>query len=381
MTDDKTVLIGAGQASARCAIELRRLGYEGRITMLGIESVPPYQRPELSKSFLSRPVAPVELNVLSAEQAKELDIDLQLDVEATKVDMQARQVIAADNPVPFDKLVFACGGFARPYSNAMSLRTIDDASKLFAAVKREKHLTVVGGGWLGLEVAATARSHGLDVTLFEQQQRLGARALPVDMSEMLLDHHRGIGVNVQLGCDQNAIADAVANSSGAVCACIGIEPNDALAKGAGIDTDRGILVNDRQMTSAPNVFAIGDCAREQGKPSLENWAYANISAERAAYAIADIPPAVDPDLWLWSKQGDLLLQMRGDCRDTDSCIVRRHADSSAHFYLNKDHTLAGCIVLNDPALFGQTRSLYRANRKVDRTALADIRAPLNKATI
>lgn len=378
MTDDKTVLIGAGQASARCAIELRRLGYEGSITMLGIESVLPYQRPELSKSFLSRPVAPVELNVLSDEQAAEFDIDLQLNVEATEVNIDKRQVMAAGRTVPFDKLVFACGGFARPYRNALSLRTIDDAKKLFAAVKREKHLTVVGGGWLGLEVAATARSHGLEVTLFEQQQKLGARALPADMSELLLDYHRGIGVNVQLGSDQDAIADAVANSGGAVCTCIGIEPNDAIANAAGIDTDRGILVNDRQMTSVPNVFAIGDCAREQGKPSLENWAYANVSAERAAYAIADIPPAVEPDLWLWSKQGDLLLQMRGDCKDASSCIVRKLSDSSAHFYLNDDDTLAGCIVLNNPALFGQTRSLYRSGRNVDRTALADTRAPLNR---
>lgn len=376
MNDDKTVLIGAGQASARCAIELRRLGYNGSITMLGAESVPPYQRPELSKSCLSRPVSPLELNVLSAKQAAELNIDLQLDTPVTRVDTDQRTVHVGDQQLAFDKLVFACGGSPRRYENALSLRTIADAEKLYAAVKKEKQITVIGGGWLGLEVAATARSHGLGVTLYEQQDRLGARALPSDMSALLLDHHRSIGVDVKLN-SQPESADAL-QASGLVCACIGIEPNDAIAAEAGIDVDRGIVVNDRQMTSVPNIFAIGDCAREAGKPALENWAYANVSAERAAYAIADIPPAVEPDLWLWSRQGDLLLQMRGDCREAATCIVRNMADSTAHFYLTAEDTLQGCIVINNPSFFGQTRSLYRSQRKADHSALADARAPVNK---
>lgn len=372
-------MIGAGQAAARCAIELRRLGYSGTITMLGKESVPPYQRPELSKSFLARPVSPLELNVLSTEQAQELDIDLKLGVEVTQVDTDNRVVHTDGQTLTFDKLVFANGGYARRYDNALSLRTITDAEKLYTAVKREKNLSVIGGGWLGLEVAATARSHGLNVILHEQQERLGARALPADMSALLLDYHRSIGVDVRLESEPDSIADL--QTSGIVCACIGIEPNDNLARQAGIDVDRGIIVNERQMTSSPNVFAIGDCARESGKPAMENWAYANVSAERAAYAIADIPPAVEPDLWLWSRQGDLLLQMRGNCQNADTCIVRKKDDTVAHFYLTAENTLKGCIVLNNPALFGQTRSLYRASRKIDQSALSDVRVPLNKVAL
>jgi len=165
------------------------------------------------------------------------------------------------------------------------------------------------------------------------------------------------------------------NCSDPVCACIGIEPNDELAREAGLETDRGIIVNDRQMTSEPNVFAIGDCARTSGQAAMENWAYANVSAERVAYAICDIAVPVSPDLWLWSKQGELLLQMRGDYRDAQECIVRKNGDSVCYFYLTNDR-LVCCIAINDPAQFGQSRILYRSNKELDKNALADHRTLL-----
>ena len=372
MNTDKTVVIGAGQAAAKCALQLRQLGYDGTITLIGDESTPPYQRPELSKAYLARSVDADEVIMLNQSMATQLDIELRLDTVASEVDVFNRVVNLPGENISFDKLVFASGGCARKIPNALSLRTIGDAEQLYSTLKTAKQLSIVGGGWLGLEVAATARSHGLDVRLYEQQDRLCARSIPAEISELLLDHHTGIGVEVNLGSQLEQ------NTSDIVCACIGIEPNDELAREAGLEVDRGILVNDRQMTSEPNIFAIGDCARHADHAAMENWAYANVSAERAAYAICDIAVPVTPDLWLWSKQGDLLLQMRGDFRDAQECIVRSTRDGICYFYL-KDHRLACCVAINDPAEFGQSRVIYRSGKKLDKIALADRRVLLRSA--
>lgn len=372
MAKDTTVIIGGGQAAARCSVELRRLGYSGRVVLYGAEPVHPYQRPELSKSYLARPASAAELNVLSQDQAESLDIELVLGTEVTGVDARERVVYVNGQREKFDKLVFACGGNVRKYENALSLRTQKDAEILYTALTTEKKLTVIGGGWLGLEVAATARAHGLHVTLHEQQDRLGARSLPVEISKLLLQHQRDIGVDVRL----NSSSVKAGEMEGVVCACVGITPNDALASAAGIECERGIVVNQRQMTSEPNIFAIGDCARESGLPAMENWAYANVSAERAAYAVCDIALPIASDLWMWSKQGDLLLQMRGNCLDAEQCVARRKGESAAYFYLS-DSRLQGCIAINDPALFGQSRKLHRANHQLDIEALLDDRVPLS----
>lgn len=369
MNIDKTVVIGAGQAAAKCALQLRHLGYEGTITLIGDESTPPYQRPELSKAYLARAVDADEVIMLTPSMASQLDIELRLGVVVNEVDVSNRVVSLQGEKIHFDKLVFASGGRARKIDGALNLRTIGDAEKLYSTLKSEKQLSIVGGGWLGLEVAATARSHGLDVQLYEQHDRLCARSIPAEISELLIDYHRGIGVEVHLGSQLEQ------STSDVVCACIGIEPNDDLAREAGVEVDRGILVNNRQMTSAPNIFAIGDCARHTDHAAMENWAYANVSAERAAYAICDIAVPVSPDFWLWSKQGDLLLQMRGDYRDAQECVVRKTRDGVCYFYLREDR-LVCCITINDPAEFGQSRILYRSNKKLDKSALADRRVLL-----
>ena len=374
MNTDETVVIGAGQAAAKCALQLRQLGYDGKITLIGDESTPPYQRPELSKAYLARSVASDEVIMLPPAMASELGIQLRLETSVSEVDISNRVVNAQGEKISFDKLVFASGGRARKRDGALNLRTIADAELLYSTLKTEQRLSIVGGGWLGLEVAATARSHGLDVHLYEQQDRLCARSIPAEISELLLEHHRGIGVNVHFG------SELPQDTSDTVCACIGIEPNDQLARDAGIEVNRGILVNDRQMTSAPNVFAIGDCARHTDYAAMENWAYANVSAERAAYAICDIAVPVSPDFWLWSKQGDLLLQMRGDYRDAQECVVRKNGDSVCYFYLTDDR-LDCCIAINDPALFGQSRILHRSGKKLDKTALVDNRVLLKSVTL
>ena len=306
--------------------------------------------------------------------ASELGIQLRLETSVSEVDISNRVVNAQGEKISFDKLVFASGGRARKRDGALNLRTIADAELLYSTLKTQQRLSIVGGGWLGLEVAATARSHGLDVHLYEQQDRLCARSIPAEISELLLEHHRGIGVNVHFG------SELPQDTSDTVCACIGIEPNDQLARDAGIEVNRGILVNDRQMTSAPNVFAIGDCARHTDYTAMENWAYANVSAERAAYAICDIAVPVSPDFWLWSKQGDLLLQMRGDYRDAEECVVRKNSDSVCYFYLTDDR-LDCCIAINDPALFGQSRILHRSGKKLDKIALVDNRVLLKSVAL
>ena len=374
MNADKTVVIGAGQAAAKCALQLRQLGYDGQITLIGNESTPPYQRPELSKSYLARPMAADEVTMLTPSMASEYGIELKLETSIDSVDLSRRIVNFQSESLSFHKLVFACGGRARERAGALSLRTISDADRLYSNLKSEKNLSIVGGGWLGLEVAATARSHGLDVNLYEQHKHLCARSLPVEISELLLDYHQSIGVKVHL---ESQLEE---QTSDVVCACIGIEPNDQLARDAGIEVDRGILVNERQMTSAPNVFAIGDCARTKGQAAMENWAYANVSAERVAYSICDIAVPVSPDLWLWSKQGELLLQMRGDYRDAQECIVRKKDNRLCYFYL-KDNRLVCCIAINDPAQFGQSRILYRSKKELDKNALADSRVLLRSATL
>lgn len=365
LNTDKTVVIGGGQAAAKCVLELRRLGYEGQITVICDESLPPYQRPELSKSYLARSVSPDEVIMLTPDMADRFDIQLKLAMSVDEVDLNKRLVSTGGNKFEFDKLVFATGGRARKLENALSLRTVNDADHLYRTLQSEKRLSVVGGGWLGLEVAATARSHGLEVSLYEQQERLCARSVPVEISDLLLQHHRSIGVDVRLADEPQ---DGISNSD-IVCACIGMVPNDQLAREAGVEVDRGILVNERQMTSVPNVFAVGDCARQSGCAAYENWAYANVSAERAAHAICDIAVPVNPDLWLWSKQGDLLIQMRGDFSDADECIVRKKKQSACYYYV-ANNKLVCCIAVNDPAQFGKSRILYRSQKELNKPELA-----------
>ena len=376
LNTDTTVVIGAGQAAARCALELRRLGYAGRVVLVGNESTPPYQRPELSKSYLARSASPDEVVMLTPTMAADHGIELNLGAAVEQVDLSQRQVCVAGEQIAFDKLVFATGGQALTRDGALRLRTLSDADRLYQMLKHEQRLTVIGGGWLGLEVAATARSHGLEVRLFEQNDRLCARSVPDEISAVLLAHQQRIGVEVNLG--SNPDEDTL--DSDIICACIGISPNTHLAESAGVEVDRGIIVNDRQMTSAPNVFAIGDCARPAGQPALENWAYANVSAERAAHAICDIALPLAADLWLWSKQGDLLIQKRGDFAGAEETIVRRKGKSTCYFYL-RDKRLACCIAINDTAQFGQSRALFRSQRQLDLTALADTRLPLKSVGI
>lgn len=375
MNADKTVVIGAGQAAAKCALELRRLGYDGQIVLLGDESTPPYQRPELSKSYLARSVASDEVIMLTPQMASDAGIELKLGSTVERVDMDNRVVHAGGQQLAFDKLVFACGGRARKREDALSLRTLADADALYTTLKTQQRLSIVGGGWLGLEVAATARSHGLEVSLHEQHDRLCARSLPPEISELLLQHHKSIGVDIHL----NSQLDDSSLSTDVVCACIGIEPNDQLARDAGVEVDRGILVNERQMTSVPNVFAIGDCARQTDKAALENWAYANVSAERAAHAVCDFDVPVSPDLYLWSKQGDLLVQMRGDFTKAEECVVRNNGESSCYLYLS-DNRLVCCVAINDPYQFGQSRILYRSQRALNKSELQDPKVMLKSVS-
>lgn len=268
--NDALIIVGAGHAGGRAALTLREEGYTGRLILIGDEAHLPYERPPLSKGLLQGSIDLAGCSLCDEARLAELDIEHIAGNSVRQLDPAQQRLQLADGQwLAYAGLLLATGGRARrlpqAQANVLYLRTHDEALALKAALRPGARLVVVGGGFIGLEVAATARSLGCDVTLLEAGPRLAGRVLPPVISEALLDVHRLHGVEVRLNVALESIdADAVVLVDGQRLPCdlvvvgIGMQPNIALAAAAGLDVGQGIRVDAHLRTSAPNVYAAGD---------------------------------------------------------------------------------------------------------------------------
>jgi len=399
------VIIGAGQAGAWVARTLRSEGFSGRVVLIGDEAYAPYERPPLSKSLLNGSSDLAAATLLSNEQALAADIELWTAAQAESVDPRAKIILCRDGrTLDYERLFITTGGRPRRLNAAPVLadrihvlRTFEDARRLRDAMSTGRSLIVLGGGWIGLEVAATARQMGLDVAIVEAAGALCARSLPAEVSNFLLTLHRGRGAQVRLGAGDVAIsqdADRVvvktANEeirADHLLIGIGMEPNVELAATAGLDLDNGIVVDAQGRTSDPDIYAAGDVTSQPSwllaRPvRLESWANAQNQAIVAAKSALGREAAHDEAPWIWSDQYDVNLQIAGHPERATSLYVRGAPCEGRGCWLAVDGAgrAIGGVGVNAPKELRLIRKHLQARTTPDIGEWANDATPLNKIT-
>ncbi|CAM3755848.1 3-phenylpropionate dioxygenase ferredoxin-NAD(+) reductase component [Bordetella sputigena] len=342
------VIVGAGQGGAMAAAALRLQGYAGKLTLVGREFHAPYERPPLSKAVLRDAAAEAAAAIHAEAYYAEQDIELMRGVEAVSLDRARREIVLSDGIVlAYDRCLLATGGQARTLpalppgmAKVHYVRTLDDARGLRACLRAGARVVVIGGGFLGLEIASTALESGADVAVVESAERLLPNALPVPLAEWLAARAIASGARLHLGARIASVLPR-ADSPGAgpstnppagllldnglslpadaIVVAIGLQPETGLARAAGLEIDAnngGIRVDAHCRTADPRILAIGDCASQHrdflGRHArLESWQNANEQARVAAAAMLDADPPPAPYPWFWTDQFGCNIQMLG----------------------------------------------------------------------
>jgi NADPH-dependent 2,4-dienoyl-CoA reductase/sulfur reductase-like enzyme len=346
------LLVGGGVASARCARTLRRQGYGGTILLVGDEETPPYNRPPLSKELL-REDLPTELTLAEPMSWYERrGVELRLDTRVSAIDPDARTATLADGArIAFGQLLLATGAEPRrpPLPGAEHvrlLRTLPDAVALREAAVAGASAVVIGGGFIGVEVASSLAARRMSVTVLERSPALWAGTLGEQLSAWAVERLGEAGVTVRLSTPVSsitregvAIADETLVADLAV-AGVGVEPRIELARGAGLDVDDGVLVDDGQRSSAPGVFAAGDMARPRDGVRVEHWHAARESGERAALAMLDQPVAAARAPWIFSEVAGATVDVVGLAASWDDALTR----DGVHAYLSGGRVVQVAII-------------------------------------
>jgi 3-phenylpropionate/trans-cinnamate dioxygenase ferredoxin reductase subunit len=402
-TEPRTfAVVGAGQAGAWVARTLRAEGFAGRIVLIGAEAHWPYERPPLSKAVLAGVAEPAAAVLLTPDQSGELGIEAWLADPATAIDRAARTLsTASGRTLGYDRLFLTTGAVPREpafLAGAASrrihrLRTADDAGRLRERLRRGRRLVVLGGGWIGLEVAATARELGLDVALVEAAPRLCARSAPAAVSDYLLAVHRGRGVAVGVGAACTGVhlaADEVAlELSGGervegddLVFGIGVTPDVGLAQACGLAVDDGILVDETGRTSDPAIYAAGDATRRRSAVTgcdlrLECWQNAQNQAIAAARAALGQAAIHDEIPWAWSDQYGRNFQLLGAPERAATVSLRGDPAAGAACWLACDATgrAIGAVAVDAPRELRAVRKALQQGRSPDPAAWADLGMP------
>jgi 3-phenylpropionate/trans-cinnamate dioxygenase ferredoxin reductase subunit len=378
MTHGKIVIVGGGHAAAQLCISLAEMGFGGDLVLISEEPVAPYHRPPLSKGYLKNSQDSVQL-IRGIDWYKEQGIQLLLGTRVEKVLRDERKLILSHNEVlDYERLVIATGTSARQFPgipagtrHVLSLRTQQDADVIRAELGSAQDILIVGGGFIGLEFAATAASIGNRVVVAETASRLMARAVSPQLSEHALLNQRGLGVEVCLsatvsdptiehGVFKSIRINGQEREFSWLLLAMGATPNDALAKDCGLQCDNGIVVDAYMRTSDLNILAIGDCARfsmdgRRGLPEslrLESIQNANDQAKCAALTLTGTLTPYKALPWFWSEQGQTRFQMAGLLTDN---VVRHEevngsssSSRSIHHYDDEGHLV--CVEsINFPA--------------------------------
>jgi 3-phenylpropionate/trans-cinnamate dioxygenase ferredoxin reductase component len=396
---ERIVIIGAGQAGVQAVATLRAEGFTGPLTLVGDESFPPYQRPPLSKAYLAGTFERERLFLKPSAFYAEAGCELILGTTATSLDRVARIVTLADGRVrDYDRLLLATGSRVRRIpvaganlENIFYLRGIADVDALRDAFVRGTRLAVVGGGYIGLEVAAVAVKHGLEVTVFESLDRVMARAVSPTISAFYEHTHREAGVRFELDMTVEAFegeeklkavrAGGRSHPADIALVGIGILPNVEVAQKTGLSCDDGILVDDCARTADPAIFSAGDCTRHVGRDGtlirLESVQNAIDQAKHAALAMLGRPTPYREVPWFWSDQYDLKLQIAGLAREGDELVLRGDPASRkfAVFHL-RDGRVAAVEAVNAPPEYIVGRKLIAEGVAVPPARLADTAIPM-----
>jgi 3-phenylpropionate/trans-cinnamate dioxygenase ferredoxin reductase component len=403
MSEATTVIIGGGHAGGEAALALRQGGYTGRILLVSAEAGLPYQRPPLSKAFLQTDIEPEKLLIRAAANFAKADIEMVLGRRVVEIAREKHTLRLDDSTeLSWDKLILATGSRARKLplpdplavepSNLLYLRDLEDAQRLKSALHGSKRLLIIGGGFIGLEVASAAIALGLETTLLEAQERLLARVTAREVSAFYERLHRSRGVRVITGArierfdlTEDAsrlqgvtLTDGQHIEADTVLAGIGAIARTELAEAAGLDVDDGVLVNPFCQSSDPDIFAIGDCSRHHNPTyarllRLESVPNAVDQARIAAHCINGTPKPYEPIPWFWSDQYELKLQMAGLSDGHDQVVMRGDPgdDSFVAFYF-ADGRLIAADCINRSSEFALVRRLLQSGLSSDRAdALAD----------
>ncbi len=407
---DPIVIVGAGQAGLQIAEGLRSGGWQGGVLLLGEEPHAPYHRPPLSKAWLAGQAGAAQLQMRAPEALAKKGIELRTELRVDRIDRQARRLELADGSrVAYAGLALATGAHARmpdfPGARAagvVALRTRDDADGVAGllgdCVERKRPLVVIGGGFIGLEVAATARQRGIEVTVLEAAPRLMGRAVAPVISEWYAKLHASHGVAVLLGQQVDGIVDegdgwhsvhvrgGIVHRAGSVLIAVGAVPNDGLARDAGLECDRGVIVDECSRTSDPAIVAAGDCtARRMSDGTLRRLESVQNAVEQGRAAAATLlgqPKPFSAAPWFWSDQYDRKLQMVGAWFGADRHVVRGDLSGNAFsiFHYVGDRLVA-VDSINAPREHLACRKLLDAGASPTPAEVADPAYDLAKASL
>ncbi len=361
--DDRVVVVGAGECGTRAAMALRERGFGGSITLLGREDVHAYERPPLSKASLAADDAEL-VHPWAPEQLEEAGVALRLGVDVTGIDREAQVVETGDGPVPYDRLLLALG--ARPrrldLEPVLYLRTHEDAAALRGLVAPGSRMLVIGGGFIGLEIAAAARERGMEVLVVESAERVLSRIVPAVIADQVVALHADHGVPIRTGTTvlsvepeggalRARLTDGESVLVDSVVAGVGADPTTEIASAAGLLVDDGIVVDERLRTSDPRIWAAGDCAsfpdaRSGQRVRVESWRNAHDQAVTVAASMLGGEEAHAAVPWFWSDQYDQMLQTAGLPGTGGREVLREREDGSLmHFGLDAEGRLVDATSL------------------------------------
>lgn len=397
----RVVIVGAGHAAGQVVASLRQHKFDGDIVLVGDEPYLPYQRPPLSKKYLSGDLPAERLYVKPASFYDDAAITTSLDTTVTGIDRDSKFVQTEQvEEIAYDKLVIATGSRVRQLTvqgadlpGVHYLRSIEDVDGIRADMGHGKKIVIIGAGYIGLEVAAVAQTAGLSVTVIEMADRVMSRVVSPEISDFYQIEHTDQGVRFRLATGVSSLngrkrvksvttSDDEEIPADLVVIGVGIQPNTELATAAGLDVDNGIVVDDHCRTSDPDIYAVGDCTshpnsiygRRLRLESVHNaveqakTAAANICGEDASYA--QVP-------WFWSDQYDLKLQIAGLSEGYDDVVIRGNpAERSFSCLYLKEGRLIAVDAINAPRDFVQSKALIADRVVVAKEKLADPDTPL-----
>ncbi|WP_439562840.1 NAD(P)/FAD-dependent oxidoreductase [Roseinatronobacter sp.] len=353
------VIVGAGECGTRAALSAREAGFEGAITLFGQESGMPYERPPLSKSDAG---AVVRRAICTEDTLDKAGIDYRQKIAVTSINPETRRLALSDgSDASYARLLLATGARPRQMTcdgaeHALVLRSFEDAWAIFSKAVPGKSAVIIGAGLIGLELAASLREFGMSVCVLELGPRALGRAVPEILANRLVLRHRAEGVNFRFNCQIDAIASDHILLAGGEClpadliiAAIGVTPETELARQAGLDCKNGICIDDQLRSSAPDIFAAGDCAalrRPDGTiQRFETWRNARDQGDLAGRNLAGAEARFSALPWFWSDQYDLGLQVVGDVSGAPSARRIIPPGNDILFWLDADGRLIGAAGL------------------------------------
>lgn len=401
MSGQTMVIVGASLAGAKAAETLRAEGFDGRLVLVGSEPERPYERPPLSKEYLRGEAEREKAHVHEAAFYEEHQVELRLGVSVSSLDLGGSRAVLEDGQeLSYDRLLLTTGAEPRRITvpgaeleGVHYLRTLADCDRLRERLNAGGRVAVIGAGWIGSEVAASARQLGLEVALIDPLTLPNERVFGTEIGTFYRDVHADHGVELLLGTgverfDGDGQVRRVHTGDGRTVECdfavvgIGVIPRTGLAVDAGLDVDNGILVDERLATSAPAVFAAGDVANAQHpfygrRLRVEHWSNALHQGPAAARAMLDQPVSYDRIPYFFSDQYDVGMEYSGFAPEWDEVVFRgeREAGEFIAFWVRDGRVIAGMNV-NVWDVQDHIRALIGSQRAVDLEALADPGTPL-----